>query len=246
MRYLALACDYDGTLASGGKVSGDTLAALERLTASGRKLIMVTGREVDDLSSVFTRCDLFGRIVAENGALLYDPWSGEKRRLADPPPAQFIARLRERKVPLSVGATIVSTSDPHEKVVRETIHELGLDLEIIFNKGAVMVLPNGTNKASGLTAALRELNLSAHSVVGIGDAENDHAFLDMCGCSVAVANALPLLQEIADFVTAGADGAGCIELIEEILATDLSARETKWMQPLRSETRPVRRSSGNR
>ena len=72
---------------------------------------------------------------------------------------------------------IVATWEPHETVVLEAIHELGLELQIIFNKGAVMVLPSGVNKATGLAAALEELRLSAHNVVGIGDAENDHAFL---------------------------------------------------------------------
>ena len=38
MRYLALAADYDGTLASAGTVDTDTIQAIERLVASGRKL----------------------------------------------------------------------------------------------------------------------------------------------------------------------------------------------------------------
>ena len=59
----------------------------------------------------------------------------------------------------------------------DTIRDLGLELQVIFNKGAVMVLPAGVNKASGLAAALADLGLSPHNVVGVGDAENDHAFL---------------------------------------------------------------------
>ena len=59
----------------------------------------------------------------------------------------------------------------------EAIRDLGLELQVIFNKGAVMVLPSGVNKATGLDAALDELGLSPHNVVGVGDAENDHAFL---------------------------------------------------------------------
>ncbi|HEV2729789.1 MAG TPA: HAD hydrolase family protein, partial [Terriglobales bacterium] len=62
------------------------------------------------------------------------------------------------------------------------------------------------NKASGLKAALDELSLSFHNVVGIGDAENDHAFLAVCECGVAVANALPALKDRADIVTAGDHG----------------------------------------
>ena len=64
------------------------------------------------------------------------------------------------------------------------------------------------NKATGLSAALEELDLSPHNVVGVGDAENDHAFLSLCEFSAAVANALPMLKERADFVTERSHGAG--------------------------------------
>jgi hydroxymethylpyrimidine pyrophosphatase-like HAD family hydrolase len=50
-----------------------------------------------------------------------------------------------------------------------------------------MVLPSGINKASGLQAALEMLGLSARTVIGVGDAENDHSFLEICGLPVAVA-----------------------------------------------------------
>jgi HAD superfamily hydrolase (TIGR01484 family) len=226
MRYLALACDYDGTLASDGQVSSGTVAALERLLASGRKLILVTGRELDDLFSVFPRYDIFEWVVAENGALLYHPATGERKSLANPPPAKFVARLRERGVPISIGDVIVSTYHPHETLVLDTIRELGLELQLIFNKGAVMILPSGASKATGLAAALTEMGLSPHNVVAIGDAENDHALLALCECSVAVANALPMLQEKADFVTRAANGQGAAELIDEIIASDLRDRDT--------------------
>ncbi|RUR74844.1 HAD family hydrolase [Chlorogloeopsis fritschii PCC 9212] len=69
MRYLALATDYDGTLATDGRVNDETLAALKRLQASGRKLILVTGRQLDDLQRAFPQFDCFDCIVAENFAL---------------------------------------------------------------------------------------------------------------------------------------------------------------------------------
>ena len=73
MRYLALACDYDGTLASDGQVSSGTLAALQRFIASGRKLILVTGRELEDLLSVFPHYTIFEWVVAENGVVAVSP-----------------------------------------------------------------------------------------------------------------------------------------------------------------------------
>ena len=226
MRYLALACDYDGTLACDGQVSTDTLAALRRLLATGRKLILVSGRQLEDLFSVFPSCNLFEWLVAENGAVLYHSSTREKKRLANPPPPKLIARLGERGVPLSIGDSIVSTHQPHQITVEHAIRELGLELKVIFNKGAVMVLPSGTSKATGLAAALKEMRLSPHNVVAIGDAENDEALLGLCECSVAVANALPMLQVEADFVTASANGQGVAELINEIIASDLRDRDT--------------------
>jgi len=228
MKYFALACDYDGTLALNGRVNDETIAALKRVQNSGRKLILVTGRELEPLTQVFPRLDLFDRVVAENGALLYRPATREEKLLCSSPSEELVALLNQRGVaPLSVGRCIVATWTPHETTVLEAIHELGLELQVIFNKGAVMVLPSGVNKAFGLTAALSELGFSPHNVVGIGDAENDHAFLSLCECSAAVANALPKVKETADFVTRGDHGVGVIELIGQLLATDLSELEAK-------------------
>ena len=221
MRYLVLASDYDGTLARDGRVDEATLAALTRFLATGRKLILVTGRELEDMLAIFPHLDLFERVVAENGALLFRPATQEEKPLAEPPPEKFVRLLRERGVaPVSVGRVIVATRQPHENTVLHVIRELGLELQIIFNKGAVMVLPAGVNKATGLAAALEELAVAPQNVVGIGDAENDHAFLGLCGRGVAVANALPSLKETADFVTRGDYGAGVCGLIDELIASD--------------------------
>lgn len=223
MRYIVLACDYDGTLACDGRVDEKTLVAIERVRASGRKLVLVTGRELDDLRQVFPRLDLFDRVVAENGALLYLPATREEKVLSERPPAEFVRALHERGVaPISVGRVIVATWHPHENTVLETIRDLGLELQVIFNKGAVMVLPSGVNKATGLSAALSELGVSPHNAVGVGNAENDHSFLGLCECAIAVANALPMLKECADLVTSAEHGAGVIELIRQLLASDLA------------------------
>lgn len=229
MHYFVLASDYDGTLATDGQVHDETIAALERLKDSGRKLILVTGRELDDLLRVFPKVDLFDCIVAENGALLYWPSSREEKLLGERPPEEFVKILRDRNVnPLSVGRVIVATWHPNETTVIQAIGELGLELQVIFNKGAVMVLPSGINKAAGLKAALDELKISPHNVVGIGDAENDHAFLNLCQCSVAVDNALPMVKERADFVTNGSRGAGVVEIIDKLIASDLEELEPQF------------------
>src|ERR1700747_272174 len=109
-----------------------------------------------------------------------------------------------RAVPLAVARAIVAPVEPHERAALEAIKELGLELQVIFNKGAVMILPSGVNKATGLTAALEELQVSLRDVAGIGDAENDHAFLEICELSVAVRNAVPALRDRVDLLMEGA------------------------------------------
>jgi hypothetical protein len=226
MRYLALCTDYDGTLASDGRVLPETLKALERFLASGRRLVLVTGRELDQLQEVCPRLDLFEYVVAENGALLYKPSTGEETPLAARPPDSFVSTLRQRGVgPISVGRVIVATWEPHETAVLATIRDLGLELQVIFNKGAVMILPAGVNKATGLAQALAKMELSPHNAVAVGDAENDHALLALCECSAAVSNALPTLKSTADIVTTADHGAGVVELIDEVLRDDLASRD---------------------
>lgn len=214
MRYLAVAADYDGTLASGGTVTKEVLAALEQVVASGRKVILVTGRMLEDLLALFPDIGLCERVVAENGGVLYRPGTKELTALGAPPPPTLVAELGRRGVaPLGVGHSMVATVRPHETTVLEAVRDLGLELQIVFNREAVMVLPAGVNKASGLTAALTELALSPHNVIGIGDSENDHAFLSLCEYSAAPANAVPAVKEAADHRTTESEGAGVAEFI---------------------------------
>jgi HAD superfamily hydrolase (TIGR01484 family) len=223
MRYHVLAADYDGTLAHHGRIDDATWEALHRLRDSGRKVVMVTGRELEDLLALLPEPELFTRIVAENGALLYDPATRESRALADPPPATFVDELRARGVDrIATGRVIIASWEPHQDAILHAIRDLGLELQVIFNKGAVMVLPSGVNKATGLAAALAELGLSPHNAVGVGDAENDHALVFACECGVAVANALPALKDKADLVMTRDHGAGVAELIDRLIADDLA------------------------
>jgi hydroxymethylpyrimidine pyrophosphatase-like HAD family hydrolase len=227
VRYHALACDYDGTIAQDGTIAETTRSALLRLRASGRSILLVTGRRLDDLAAVCPDLSLFDVIVAENGAVMVRPPASKPRLLVAAPSPVLFERLQRLGVdPLERGAVIVATTRPHEVEVVTAIRALGLELQVILNKGAVMVLPSGVDKASGLDAALSELDLSAHETIGIGDGENDHAFVSHCGLAVAVADAVPSLKKAADVVTLGGAGAGVVELVESLLTDDVSASTT--------------------
>ena len=218
MRYQAFATDFDGTIAHDGHVPPQVCSALERVSKAGLRLLLVTGRELPSLFDTFSHVPLFDRVVAENGALLYTPSSGSLRQIAPAPPPAFVERLTREGVPLSVGTSIVATVEPFEHRVLAAIRDLGLEWHVVFNKGAVMALPSGITKASGLRPALADLSIAPEETIAVGDAENDHAFLAMCGLKVAVSNALPALKEKADIVTVGARGDGVVELIDRLLS----------------------------
>lgn len=228
MRYLALATDYDGTLATDGHASMDAIATIARLRESGRRAILVTGRRLEELFKVFPELNLFDYVVAENGAVVYAPGTKEVTLLGEPPPAEFLTRLRSLGVnPIEVGQVVIATWLPNQGAVLQAIQETGLELLIIFNKNAVMVLPTGINKATGLGYALQKLGLSFHEAVGIGDGENDHSFLARCECSVAVANAAPSILQLVDFVTQREAGRGVAELVDKLIVDDLFSMQGK-------------------
>ena len=172
-RFHCLATDYDGTLAHHGMVERATVEALERLRASGRRLVMVTGRELDDLAERPPPRPVRCRRRRERRRALH---AGDRRHARGDP------RRRRSAMPwpppasaAGAGAVIVATWEPHEDAVLDAIREQGLELQVIFNKGAVMVLPSGVNKATGLRRRARRAGPVAAQRVGVGDAENDHA-----------------------------------------------------------------------
>lgn len=219
MNYRAFATDYDGTIALHGMVDASTLAALQRIKDAGLKLLLVTGREIPDLLGVFSEPAIFDLIVAENGALLYWPVTKQERLLAAPPPPALASLLRAKGVhPLSIGRVIVATMENYESAVREAARELKLELDLIANKGSLMILPRGVDKGSGLKAALAELDLAPAETAAIGDAENDLSLFQAAGCSAAVANALPAVKAKAGWVAPADHGAGVAQFIDRLLA----------------------------
>jgi hydroxymethylpyrimidine pyrophosphatase-like HAD family hydrolase len=221
MRFKALAVDYDGTLAHDGRVDESTVGALDRARKRGLRNLLVTGRELTSLLNTFERADLFERVVAENGAVLYDPSTSAMDVLAGAPPPAFLTALEQAGVPFSVGHSIVATVLPYDESMRKIIRSLGLEWHVILNKRAVMALPSVVTKATGLSTALTTLRVSADETVAVGDAENDLPFMQACGLAVAVDNALPVVKDNADVVMPAARGAGVEAVVDRLLAGEL-------------------------
>lgn len=209
--FRAVAFDLDGTLATGDAVDRSLLDALDTARAQ-RRLILVTGRVEADLARVFpTLAEHFDAVVTENGAVLA---AGATNRLLHPPVDDAVDKaLADRGIGSSRGQVLVALNGRDAAAASEVIAELGLDCQLVHNRGAAMILPAGVTKGTGLCAALDELGLSPHNSVAIGDAENDLALLREAEVGVAVANAVTSLREHADLVAGAADGAAVTDLL---------------------------------
>ena len=228
MRFSALACDYDGTLAYADRIGPEALAALERARRSGLRLILVTGRTFFELTRVCERLDLFDGVVAENGAVVYFPQAGLLRDQAPPPPPRLLAELDHRGIFYQVGRVIVATSRVDEAGVREALAATEVIRELAYNRTALMLLPHGVTKGSGVRQVIRELGLSPHDVLAIGDAENDLELFEACGFSACPADAVPSVRERADWVFPGENGrAVAAAIVGPILMGGLSGDRSR-------------------
>ena len=65
-------------------------------------------------------------MVAENGAIVYNPHNREEVRLGNPPSKLLIQGLRARGVdPLEIGEVLVATHAAHRTAVQDVLAEIG-------------------------------------------------------------------------------------------------------------------------
>jgi hydroxymethylpyrimidine pyrophosphatase-like HAD family hydrolase len=226
--FRAVAVDFDGTLTEGARPDDAVLEAIADLRRRGIRVILATGRILGELRHGFRDVDEhFDSIVAENGALISGPHG--RRLLADPVDEALEDALLRRRVPVRAGEVLLACDAAHDLVVLEEIGRLGLDCQILRNRAALMVLPAGVTKGSGLLEALGDLGVSRHSTITAGDAENDRSLLEIGEYGVAVANAVDALKDHADLVLAAPDGQGILGLLRgPILTGERRAHSSRW------------------
>jgi hydroxymethylpyrimidine pyrophosphatase-like HAD family hydrolase len=229
-RFVAYAFDYDGTLTDDDHPSPEMLTALRECRAAGRRIVLVTGRILAELRQVFPGVDdEFDAIVAENGAVLLD--ADGARDLAPAIDPDLAHALAHREVPFRTGRVVLACDAGYAATALEEVGRLGLDCQLVRNRGALMVVPSGVTKGTGLVEALGELGVSRHSTLAVGDAENDLQLLEVCELGVAVANAVESVKLHADVVLERANGAGIVELLHGLTgAARISSR--RWQVSL--------------
>ena len=83
-----------------------------------------------------------------------------------------------------------------------------------YSDAAVEITPGGVNKATGIARVCEYLSIGMDQVMAIGDNENDMEMVRQAGVGVAVANALPRLKELADYVCEQNGPDGVVEAIK--------------------------------
>jgi len=226
--FRAVALDFDGTLASDGQVSPDALAALDDARARGIRVVLVTGRILDELREAFPSVDVHvDAIVAENGAVLSH--DGMMRLLAAPIDLAVGAALTTEGIAWRAGRVLIACSASAETVALGAIDALGLDCQLVRNRSELMILPAGVTKGTGLVEVLGDLGLSVHNTIGVGDAENDHTLLSACELGIAVADAVEALRRHADVILDQPDGAGVASLLRGgLLAGTEHVHPRRW------------------
>jgi hydroxymethylpyrimidine pyrophosphatase-like HAD family hydrolase/CheY-like chemotaxis protein len=195
-----LACDLDGTLAKNGVVAPETWDLLHQVKTSGLSLILATGRVIESFIDSGPFAEFFEVIVAEDGAVVFSPRMNTIKLPFGRLSSVVVQRLEEMKIPLERGMSIVATRVPYDEVIHRVLQEINVGVTIEYNNGAVMLLPPGATKGTGLSYALQDLGYSPRNLVGCGDAENDSSLLEMAELAVAVPNAIPKIKALADVV----------------------------------------------
>ncbi len=223
--FSALAADYDETLACQGTLSDSVVRYFHELKKKGVRLILVTGRILDELIKICPHLNLFDVVVAENGAVLYQPDQDASVLLAKPFSISVLKKIRTLDLrPFSEGRVILATRKENIKKIQSAF-SAPYPFSFIFNKNALMLLPAGVDKGFGLSTVLKRMGIDFYTVVGFGDAENDLSFLRLCGESVAVANAIKEVKEQVKWVTLQACGEGVVEWLNGWFSRTLEIEE---------------------
>ena len=216
MNSYILAFDFDGTIAKEGEVPAEIVHIFQQAHQQAHALFLVTGRLFRQ-ANIQSILPFLTGIVWENGAV-WEHLSSDKVSLPfGTLPERFVKDLEQSGMEMLTGMAMVATWAQHETLVSQVADKHQYRPTFDWNKMALMILPTGANKGSGLQRLLEQCDLPPARVVAFGDAENDRALLSMADTAVAVQDAVPSLQELADMVSTRPGPAGVVEILHDLL-----------------------------
>lgn len=215
MEQMVIALDVDGTLFDGVSVAPAAIDAIRQAHADGHTIIIVTGRRWESLQSVVPAVvELCDRIVCEEGGVMVNVSSGTLTLLADPLEQALLAELVGAEIPdLDVGHVVVGAPFAWLAEVQAARDAVGSQRHLVINKGSVALAPGGCDKATGLHAAMVDLDVVGRSIIAIGDAANDLPMFAIASIAVGVANADDAVRAAGIQLTVGAAGLGVAEAL---------------------------------
>ena len=226
--------DIAGTLTDEKRrIYPEVIYALRRLESAGIPVSIVTGVAFMAAYKLAQYMGLSGPVIAENGAVVYDPVLRRRFFVGDSELGRKAINLIVKKLGLTpsflnryrdVDFIFEKNENLDVERIRELCEENNLDVRVSDSKFLIHVCDKRVNKGRGLMEACRIRKIPLSKVAAIGDSWTDIDMLKVVGLPIAVLNSPEELKKLAKVVTSKPDGEGVIEVIDEYLLGDKMGR----------------------
>ncbi|MEM2924881.1 MAG: phosphoglycolate phosphatase [Methanocellales archaeon] len=224
-RINAIVTDIDGTITHRDRKLH--LHAVEKIRELKVPVILATGNTVCFTKAAAKLIGTSEMIIAENGGVVLTRFdeeeilnvpqnSLEKCELVYQLLSQYFelekldAKMRKSEIAVRRNFDV----NKAREILRNS--ELSSDVELVDSGFAIHIKSKGVNKGLGLKKILETTGLKPSEIAAFGDSENDIEVFRLAGYSIAVANAVPQLKEIASYIAKHEYGEGFIEGVEHL------------------------------
>jgi phosphoglycolate phosphatase (TIGR01487 family) len=218
MNYIQLfISDYDRTLTNVKLKIGDkAIEALAKLKKNNMKVAIVSGRKYSYMKSFYDQYSkVIDAFIAENGCIGFS--NGRKEIIShNRNRGEILEALSSKAISFDAGEVVISVNSKYEKVLHELLASVE-DSRVIKNIDSLMILPRGASKGIGVKWISNKLNIPFSQTACIGDGENDIEMRNYCSILGAVANAVPELKKVADYICQKGYSEGVLEFVEKII-----------------------------
>lgn len=248
-KYKLAVFDIDGVLnAHGGNILPESVAAIYLLRSKGIRVCFASGKHAWYVHGGLVWSGILDDttyIVAENGGVIYDPYSRrtllEEGHINDVNLLRAIYRnLQSRSEGYTTFAGIRVWEEPKETLfclfpekpedvpqlathLKELVEINGLRLSVVENPDSVDVLQQGISKATGLKYICDWLKLDFEEIMAFGDSYNDVEMLSAVGLPITVANGVETVKNIvkvrSGYVAHDKYGIGVLEAVNHLIQT---------------------------
>jgi HAD superfamily hydrolase (TIGR01484 family) len=252
----AVFSDVDGTLTVHDRLTSQVIASLERLTAAGVKVVLVTGRPAG-FAECWMRTLPVAGVIAENGGLYFtrDAKGRFRKRYARPEAKRKPERAKLLRTVAQAIRAVPGAQLSSDSVFTEVDIAIDYNEEVKLGQEAAGKLERFLN-ARGIQAVRSSVHVNAWignfdkrwmvkkylkdewklalaprdpRFVYVGDSFNDAPMFEAFGLSVGVANVLDVLDRMPSlpaYVTKAREGVGFLEVADAVIAAREAAAET--------------------